>query len=169
MMTFGQSAPRVCGTCTLCCKVYTIPELQKPMGSWCKFCKPGNGCGNYEERPATCRQFNCLWITANFLGPEWKPERSKFVMSVDPATKFLLIQVDPGAPRSWRAEPYFRQIKQWAVAGVDNGRHVVVFINGSATVVLPDGEHDVGVIQPGERIRVRKPASPMGRFSVVKE
>jgi hypothetical protein len=33
-----------------------------------------------------------------WMGPEWKPERSKMVLTLDPATRFMLVQVDPGAP-----------------------------------------------------------------------
>lgn len=159
---------RVCGTCTLCCKVYIIPEIDKKMGSWCKFCAPGKGCGKYDSRPNTCRTFNCLWILTDFLGPEWKPERSKFVMSINPQTNFLIVQVDPGAPRSWRAEPYHSQIRKWAIAGDQTGRRVVVFVNDRATVVLPDGEHDVGVIATGEKLQIQRPNSPNGRFGVTK-
>lgn len=138
------------------------------MGSWCRFCAPGKGCSNYEARPDTCRTFNCLWILSDILGPEWKPEKSKLVLAIDPRTNFLMIQVDPGAPRAWRAEPYFSQIRNWAVVGDQTGRRVVIFVNDKATVVLPDGEHDIGVIAPGEKIQVQRPSSPRGRFSVTK-
>jgi hypothetical protein len=35
---------RKCGSCTLCCKVMSITELQKPGGTWYKPClPPGKG------------------------------------------------------------------------------------------------------------------------------
>src|SRR4051812_32045712 len=89
----SQPAPgRACGTCTLCCKVYDVPALDKPVGQWCGYCKPGRGCGIHLMRPDHCRSFHCLWMTETWLGPEWKPERSKIVLSIDPATRFLFAQ-----------------------------------------------------------------------------
>ena len=65
---------RRCGSCTLCCKVLAITELQKPRGTWCPDCSPGKGCNIYETRPAECRSFMCGWLTDPMLGPEWKPD-----------------------------------------------------------------------------------------------
>jgi hypothetical protein len=50
------SAKRACGDCTLCCKVMAIEALAKPAGSWCRHCKPGQGCAIYAERPAIMGQ-----------------------------------------------------------------------------------------------------------------
>ncbi len=157
---------RTCGTCTLCCKVYEVPAVPKPMGRWCQHCLPGRGCGIHETRPDHCRAFHCFWMTTDFLGPEWKPERSKFVLTVDPVTRFLLAQVDPGAPGAWKQPPFYRQFKDWAARGASEGRHVVVFVNRSATLVLPDRDVPVGTIEDGERLVV-KPL-PTGGFDVHK-
>lgn len=163
------AAGRECGTCTLCCKVFEVPALAKPVGKWCQHCAPGQGCGIHATRPDHCRAFHCAWMTESWLGPEWKPERSKFVLTIDAATHFLLIQLDPGAPAAWKAEPYYSQIKRWAAASVENGKHVVVFLNRSATVVLPNEDIALGVIQPGERIVTRKRNTPYGpRYDVAK-
>jgi hypothetical protein len=159
----SQPAPgRSCGTCTLCCKVYDVPSLEKPAGQWCRHCLPGRGCGIHETRPQHCRAFHCLWMLAPWLGPDWKPERSKLVLTIDPATRFLLVQVDPGSASAWRREPYYRQLKQWAAAALGEGRHVVVFVNKNATVVLPDRDVPLGVIEPGDRIVSRERRTPSG-------
>ncbi|MGM4958232.1 hypothetical protein ACT4MK_23450 [Bradyrhizobium barranii] len=50
------SAKRACGDCTLCCKVMAIEALAKLAGSWCRHCKPGQGCAIYAERPAIMGQ-----------------------------------------------------------------------------------------------------------------
>jgi hypothetical protein len=146
----------------LCCKVFDVPSLDKPMGQWCRHCKPGQGCGAYDARPDQCRAFNCLWITQDWLGPEWKPDRSKMVLTVDPATRFLLVQLDPGQPSAWKREPYYGQLKRWAASALNERRHVVVFLNKSATVVLPDRDVALGVIEPGERIVARERVTPSG-------
>jgi hypothetical protein len=159
----SEPAPgRACGSCTLCCKVYDVPALEKPAGVWCRHCRPGRGCGIHETRPQHCRSFHCLWMTQAWLGPEWKPERSKLVLSVDPATHFLFVQVDPGAPNAWRADPFYRHLKQWAAAALQRQRHVVVFNNKSATVVLPDRDVALGPLGPGDRIVARERRTASG-------
>jgi hypothetical protein len=50
-----------CGDCTACCTVLAVTELRKPMRFACEhICR--DGCRIYAERPAGCRQFNCLWL-----------------------------------------------------------------------------------------------------------
>jgi hypothetical protein len=74
---------RTCGTCTLCCKIYAIRELNKPAGRWCVHAERDRGCKIYNERPDTCRGFYCMWRVDATLGPEWKPETAHFVVSLD--------------------------------------------------------------------------------------
>jgi hypothetical protein len=101
-------------------------------------------------------------MTQSWMGPEWKPERSKMVLSVDPDTHFLFVQVDPGAAAAWKRDPYYRQLKQWAAAAVGQRRHVVVFLNKHATVVLPDRDVPIGVLAPGDRIVATERHTPQG-------
>ncbi|MDB5510936.1 MAG: hypothetical protein JWR08_419 [Enterovirga sp.] len=101
-------------------------------------------------------------MTQTWLGPEWKPDRAKMVLSVDPGTQFLFVQVDPGAPSAWRGDPYYRNLKQWAATGLAERRHVVVFHNKSATVVLPDRDVALGVLGPGDRIVARERRTAQG-------
>ena len=160
----SQPAPgRDCGSCTMCCKVFEVPSLEKPMGQWCRHCVQGRGCGIHATRPEHCRSFHCLWMTQDWLGPEWKPDRAKMVLTVDPITRFLLVQLDPGQPAAWKREPYYGQLKRWAAAALNEKRHVVVFLNKSATVVLPDRDVALGQIEPGDRIVARERATPNGR------
>jgi hypothetical protein len=101
-------------------------------------------------------------MTEGWLAEEWKPERAKFVLTLDPATRFLLAQVDPGQPRAWRAAPYYDQFKRWAAAAVPEGRLVVIFVNRSATVVLPDRDVDVGVMEADDRLFMDMRMTPGG-------
>src|SRR5260370_34303074 len=82
-------AGRGCGTCSLCCKVLPVRELDKPAGRWCVHSVRGGGCGVHSSRPQACRQFFCSWRLDPNLGPEWKPEVSPFVLSADPAYQAL--------------------------------------------------------------------------------
>lgn len=153
-MTTGNT--RNCGSCTLCCKVLGIAALEKPLGRWCPHCRPGKGCGIYETRPQECRTFHCLWLTESFLGPEWKPDRAKFVLYLEHGGARLVVQADPGAPANWRSEPYYSQIKAWAAAAANEQRQVVVQVNEQLTVVLPDRDVPLGAVRPGERIVTRR-------------
>jgi len=159
----AQPAPgRSCGACTLCCKVFDVPSLDKPMGRWCGHCVQGRGCGIHVTRPSHCRAFHCLWMTETWLGTEWKPDRSKMVLTLNPQTRFLYVQVDPGAPLAWKKEPYYGQLKRWAQAALAERRHVIVFINKLATVIMPDRDIPIGAVEPGDRIVMRERLTPKG-------
>lgn len=163
-MITSLSAPgRECGTCTLCCKVYDVPDAGATAGNWCPNCLPGRGCKIYEARPQQCRAFLCLWMTQDFLGPEWKPEKARFVLTMDAATRWLFVQADPGAPQAWRKEPYYSQLKRWAAAG---NRPVIVFVRKLATALTPHGEAILGEIGADERLVLRE--LPGGRQVVEK-
>lgn len=80
------------------------------------------------------------------------------VLTIDPATRHLLVQVDPGSATIWRRDPFHAQLRRWAAASLAERRHVVVFVNRSATVVLPGRDVPLGVLGPGDRIVVREGA-----------
>lgn len=161
----ARTAPgRACGTCTLCCKVYDVPATESPAGAWCRHCRPGQGCGVWPTRPDACREFFCNWITQEWLGPEWKPEHSKIVFTMDAKTGFLQFQVDPGSPNAWKRPPFYGHIKRWAVEALQRGRYTLIFVNKSATLVLPDREEALGALGPNDRLTVGAGAD--GRLAV---
>ncbi len=69
---------RTCGTCDVCCVALTIkePELQKPQGYRCHNLVPGTGCGIYETRPKTCREFYCGWRRLKWIRETLRPDTS---------------------------------------------------------------------------------------------
>jgi hypothetical protein len=71
---------RTCGECTLCCKVMGVTSLQKPRDRWCQHCEPGKGCQIYEQRPAECREFRCLWLDWEWMPEDLRPDKSKVVL-----------------------------------------------------------------------------------------
>ena len=147
----SQSA-RSCGSCTLCCKLFPVPELSKPAGVWCQHIAQGRGCGIHLSRPNVCRAFECQWIENEDLGPEWKPEVSKFVLSIYPGSNSLVVTVDVANPRSWAREPYLSQLRRFAAAALAQGDQVIVFKGNHGTAILPDREVELGVIVPGDRL-----------------
>lgn len=147
---------RDCGSCTLCCKLFPVPELQKPAGRWCQHIAQGRGCGIHAIRPQVCRAFFCQWIYNTDLGPEWKPETCKFVLSIYPGSNSLVVTVDPAQPRSFARDPYLPMLRRWAGAALEQGDQVLVFNGDRATAILPDREVDLGRIAPGDRIATLK-------------
>lgn len=127
-----------------------IDTLDKPAGSWCSHCKPGTGCRDYAGRPTECRDFNCLWLIDERLGPQWKPSKSKIVITT--SEDGLEIRCDPGFPAAWRKEPLRRQIGTWAEAGEANDVTVLVIVGERMTLVASDHEFELGAVGPDERI-----------------
>jgi hypothetical protein len=143
---------RACGTCTLCCKLFPVPELDKPAGRWCQHIVQGRGCGIHETRPGVCRAFFCQWIYNAELGPEWKPEIARFVLSIYPGTNSLAVTVDPGNPTAWRDPRYLPSLRLWARTALEQGDQVLVFVGARAIAILPEREVDLGEISPGDAI-----------------
>jgi hypothetical protein len=101
------------------------------------------------------------------LGPEWKPDKAKLVVSILPNLNFLNIWVDPSAPDAWREPPYFTQIKQWGVEGPARGKFVLVRIGPRLIAVLPDREVDLGHVDPDAVIAMSRVQGPIGmRYEV---
>jgi Fe-S-cluster containining protein len=153
---------RSCGSCSLCCKVLPAPELSKPAGQWCVHSVPGSGCAIHAARPPACRRFFCSWRLDPNLGPEWKPEVSRFVLSADPARQALVVTVDPGMPLAWKREPYYARLKQLSESAFRQDRKVLVSLRGQITVILPDRDVAIGGIGPGEEIVVWREGSVYG-------
>jgi len=143
---------RSCGTCSLCCKVYSIKELRKPAGRWCVHCVRGGGCNIHADRPPSCREFFCSWLVDPNLGPAWKPEVSRFVLSADATHQAIMVMVDPGMPLAWKREPYYAVLKQFSEVFFRIDQKVLVNLGGHITVILPDRDVPIGRMTPGEEI-----------------
>jgi hypothetical protein len=153
---------RTCGTCSMCCKVYSINELNKPAGRWCIHSVPGRGCANHHNRPRSCRQFFCSWLVDPNLGPEWKPEVCHFVLSADAALRALVVKVDPGRPLAWRQEPYYSVLRRYSEVFFRIDQKVLVNAMGQITVILPESDVTIGRIGPGAQIDIWREGSSYG-------
>lgn len=70
---------RKCDGCTACCKTHSVSEVDSVAGVWCQYCRVGEGCAIYEERPLACRTYSCVWLQGK--GDEGgRPDRLKIVM-----------------------------------------------------------------------------------------
>ena len=88
-----------CGTCTLCCKLVHVHEIDKPVGRWCPHCSLGKGCQIYEVRPAECKTWNCLWLQGAFGNdPDLRPDKCKVVVGYQGG--FIMVVEDAAPPKS---------------------------------------------------------------------
>jgi hypothetical protein len=147
---------RACGTCMMCCKVPAIEEFAKPPGVWCRHALTGKGCGIYPDRPASCQAFYCLWMQDESFGPEWKPDKAKFVVYVQRNGVNLQVAVDPNFPNAWMKPPYQARIRQWAAGGAERGQFVFVRIGPRMIVLLPGRDADLGRVDADDEIVVSR-------------
>lgn len=124
---------RDCGSCSLCCILPDIAEFDKPANEPCRHCLPGGGCDSYDVRPATCRDFHCLWRTDPTLGDEWEPRVSRMMMYGQGPQ--LTVLVEPEAGAIWREAPYLCWLEARARALKPQGGYVVVYAGEDVSVV----------------------------------
>jgi len=141
-----SGSERICGTCSLCCKLLPIAALGKPADRWCKHSHPGaGGCAIYESRPDTCRSFHCAWLADAAIEDHWNPLHSKMVMQItgghdDLYDLFIDIHVDRGAANIWRTEPYYSELKRLSHV---QRTLVRVFYGLRTWMILPDGDAEI--------------------------
>jgi hypothetical protein len=133
-----------CGTCGMCCKLMAIPALEKPAHAWCAKYVMRSGCGDYANRPAACRTFECLYLTADALGDAWRPDRAKFMIWTGREQRRLIVDVDPASPLAWKKEPYYAQLKVWADRSHPEPLEVTVRVGNRLFVVFPETDIDLG-------------------------
>ena len=153
---------RHCDGCTLCCKLLTIHELNKPGGQDCIHCEDGIGCKAYSSRPNECRSFLCGYLTSAELGDEWRPELSRLIISFEFGGRRLVITVDPEYPDNWRNEPFYSKIKQWGKSALLQQAQVVVCIGHRTYFILPDRDVDLGELTEDQLIVVQPRPGPNG-------
>ncbi|HXZ67600.1 MAG TPA: hypothetical protein VEH07_03335 [Alphaproteobacteria bacterium] len=147
----GIGNPRACGSCTLCCKIYELPILEKAAGAWCQHCTPGKGCSIHSARPSPCRTFQCVWTVAAALDNKWRPDNAGFVIAA--VDMQLFVDVDPEKPDAWRKEPYYSQFKRWSSRNQPRFLTVVIRSPKQSIVVFPETEIALGPPRSGVEIR----------------
>jgi hypothetical protein len=142
---------RECGSCSMCCKVLSIEELNKPADKWCTHCTPGKGCGIYKDRPEVCKTFKCGWLLSPEV-PDWmKPSESKVLLQWDRevhgyntvvADKFRYV-VEPGTKVREFLEAVSYQLPVFVIQSKTEQFQIV---DGVTTKMIqlqqPDGEGD---------------------------
>jgi hypothetical protein len=146
----------------MCCKLMGVAAVAKPPGQWCRHIVKGRGCGIYQTRPEECRAFRCRWLVDEQLGDEWKPDRCRFLLSLDGSGAGLWVHVDATAPTAWRREPYYSTIRRWAEAIRSNAGYVAVCIGARVLAMFPEEELEIGQVEPDARLKVGYRYDPGG-------
>lgn len=120
---------RKCGSCTLCCTALAVPELGKKTGEPCKHLTP-TGCGIYEDRPLSCRAFECMWLQGAGRH-ETRPDYTGGVLANedDPETNLgpaLVVYSDPNGKDPRRSKWIMRKVARI----IREMKGAVVFVRG---------------------------------------
>jgi hypothetical protein len=77
---------RVCGGCTLCCKLIPVDlsSGHKIAGVRCPHQRTGKGCAIYAKRPLPCVLWNCVWLLNADVDNMRRPDRSHYVIDILP-------------------------------------------------------------------------------------
>jgi hypothetical protein len=160
---FGDKGTgRVCGSCTLCCKLTPVPgpPLHKLAGVRCKHVRTGKGCTIYSTRPMACRVWACRWLADRETAGMPRPDRCHYVIDVledyveqvfddGSRQRVGVVQVwcDPAFRDAWRAPELraymLRMAEQYRMATI------IRFSSREAITVFPpplaeDGEwHEI--------------------------
>ncbi len=94
----------------------------------------------------------CGWLTNPRFGPEWKPDRSKIVITVGRDRNGLDFQCDPGYPEAWRKQPYYSQIKNLAAIAIRHDGIISVHSARNTIVVAPEREFALGEVGDNDEI-----------------
>ena len=115
--------PNHCGECNACCKVFNIPELEKPAGKWCQHCVIGKSCEIYPTRPKACVDFECFWLQSQKQeprerwAPELRPDKSRVVFSTSTNPRVVSAITMPGAEGAWKRPVILNIIRTLASRG----------------------------------------------------
>lgn len=121
-------APRECGSCTECCHLMAVSEIGKPVFKWCQFCDKSVGCKIYDNRPHSCRGFQCLWLKDMSIPDEMRPDRCGVMLEDLREFSLCLALTGENRPDAWldpKARAIFSKIAADGITvgvSVDGGR-----------------------------------------------
>lgn len=104
----------------------------------------------------------CAWMIDPRIGDVWKPEKSKLVLVADSTRNRMTVYIDPGAPDAWKKEPYRGVLQTMAAQGLAHGGQVILMNVGRASLLLPDGLHELGALAGDTVIEVAHTKGPAG-------
>lgn len=126
---------RECGSCTACCTLMWVEELEKPERVPCPhLC--AKGCGIYETRPGSCGAFLCLWLwdEQGLLREDDRPDKSGVMLFIrygtplsGPEGLMTALPVESGKPLGPQALMAIERVAKIGAVHVDEGtRHALI-------------------------------------------
>jgi hypothetical protein len=147
---------RTCGSCTFCCKIFNVEELGKPAGTWCPHCAIGSGCGAYDSRPASCREFACHWLADEKMPDALRPDRTKVVMTAQMPGPTIIAHCDPATPLAWRKDPIYSFLKNQARLSWGTEITILAKAGDRQWLIAPAEDVDMGDLAPGTPFRIEQ-------------
>ena len=130
------SARNDCGTCTYCCHVMKVKELNKPANTACTHCIEGNGCAIYNDRPVSCRQYECLWLRSQQfdkpLSAGLRPDRCKVVIGTLNQGNDIVLYTEPAHQNAWQQPAFSEALGLFVTRGVP----VYISVNDQLTRIV---------------------------------
>ena len=149
---------RICGDCTLCCRVVPVADLHKGANQRCRH-QTHKGCRVYarlDQVSPSCRLWSCQWLVNPDAGELRRPDRAHYVIDIMPdfvgvqdnATgetrdlPVMQIWADPQHPDAWRHDMALRRYIERACDA--EGLIAVIRFSATEAVVLvpPRMAHD---------------------------
>ena len=144
-----------CGPCGLCCKVFAVEELKKPMGVMCAhYGGAGRGCTIHPDRPHACRSFECVWLMDPDMPHRFRPDQTRVVLDQDPDGSRLIARCDPANPQAWRRNPMYAALKGYAAETWGTGKLVLAVAGRRTWVIAPHEDVDLGEVDPAALLKV---------------
>ncbi len=160
-----QVRAKSCGPCGLCCKVFAVEELAKPMGVQCQHFH--GGCASYADRPQPCRSFACVWLLDPEMPHRFRPDQTKVVLDQDPAGQRLIARCDPANPTAWRRNPMHAALRGYVAQTWGTGKLVIAVAGRQTWVITPKSDVDLGEVDPRSALRVVEQADGSVAVSVL--
>jgi len=118
---------RSCGPCQACCSVLGVPELGKLSGDPCPHAC-SKGCGTYQNRPESCRAYECLWLQGLFR-EEDRPDQIGLVVDTNKTGTMVVVrEIHEGDFDKPEAQNFVRSIPKELTVYVmlKNGKRVIL-------------------------------------------
>lgn len=117
-----------CDGCSECCRLLPVDDIQKPAETPCRHQRNNSGgcCSVYDNRPAACATFMCLFLASQYRAPQhrldaWlRPDKTHVVFyrsGIEEDPRAINGHVDPEYPDAWRSEIVSGEISRLLLNG----------------------------------------------------
>lgn len=131
-----------CGSCTLCCTLFVVKELDKRAGVACDYCT--NSCEIYKDRPQSCKDLQCAYIQMIEVSDLMRPDNLGVVFEkLD--SDLIFGTVDP-------KHRDFRHMNGQINSFLKEGINVVISRNGTPVVYHLDDTDPTSVLKRVHKI-----------------